>query len=138
SASLTVIPVLYSPRIRRMRHCRPAVFALALLAALGRPSSAQPAPALEAIFEQGVQALKAGRLDEAEAAFRRVLHQGGNRAYVHNNLGIVYQQQGKEQEALTEFREALRLDPGYAAPRVGLGASLLALGRVTEATAALE
>jgi tetratricopeptide (TPR) repeat protein len=93
---------------------------------------------VDALFERGVQALKAGRLGEAETAFRGVLEQGGNRAYVHNNLAIVHQQQGKHAEAVAESREAIRLDPAYAAPRVVLGGSLLALGRVAEATAELE
>jgi tetratricopeptide (TPR) repeat protein len=93
---------------------------------------------MDALFERGVQALKAGRLGEAETAFRGVLQQGGNRAYVHNNLAIVYQQQGRHTEAVAECREAIRLDPAYAPPRVVLGGSLLALGRAAEATAELE
>ena len=67
-----------------------------------------------------------------------MLQQGGNRAYVHNNLAIVYQQQGKHAEAVAESREAIRLDPAYAPPRIVLGGSLLALGRVPEATTELE
>jgi Flp pilus assembly protein TadD len=103
-----------------------------------RPASAQEATTPEVTFQQGVAALKAGRLEEAEAAFRRVLKQGGNDAYVHNNLAIVYQQQGRHREAVAECREAIRLDPAYAAPRAVLGGSLLALGRVADATTALE
>ncbi len=106
------------------------------------PASASPAQdlpaALQAPFEQGVQALKAGKLNEAEAAFLRVLAQGGKQAYVHNNLGLVYQQRGQHRQAVTAFREAVRLDPGYGAPRVGLGASLLALDEVEEARVQLE
>jgi tetratricopeptide (TPR) repeat protein len=94
--------------------------------------------AVDALFEQGVRALKAGRLGEAETAFQRVLQQGGNRAYVHNNLAIVYQQQGRHADAVAESREAMRLDPSYVPPRIVLGGSLLALGRVAEATAELE
>jgi len=119
-----------------MRHSR--AWALFLLVALSLRSHAEPPAAVAALFEQGVQALKAGRLDEAETAFRRVLQQGGNRAYVHNNLAITYQQQGKHAEAVAECREAIRLDPAYAPPRVVLGGSLLALGRVAEATTELE
>jgi len=94
--------------------------------------------ALQPRFEEGVRALKAGRLDEAENAFRTVLAQGGATAYVHNNLGIVLQERGQHAKAVPEFREAVRLDPAYPAPRILLGASLLALGRVSEARASLE
>ncbi len=118
---------------------RRIIFVAALLLA---PASALPAQelpvALQPPFEEGVQALKAGKLDEAEAAFLRVLEQGGRLAYVHNNLGLVYQQRGQHRQAVTAFREAVRLDPGYGAPRVGLGTSLLALDEVGEARVQLE
>lgn len=90
------------------------------------------------LFDQGVLALKAGNLDEAESAFRAVIEQGGELAQVHNNLGIVYQMRGQHERAVVEFREAARLDSDYPAPRILLGASLLALGRVEEAKVSLE
>jgi len=121
-----------------MRHSRPSALGIAFVVAFSIPSHAEPPAAVDALFEQGVQALKAGRAGEAEAAFRRVLQQGGNRAYVHNNLAIAYQQQDKHAEAVAECREAIRLDPAYAPPRIVLGGSLLALGHVAEATAELE
>lgn len=121
-----------------MRATR-TIAAAAFLAALGPASFTEELPlALQPSFEEGVRALKAGKLDEAEAAFLRVVQRGGKAAYVHNNLGLVYQQRGRHREAVAQFREALRLDPAYAAPRVVLGASLLALDRVREATAELE
>ena len=122
-----------------MRHFPASALGLGLLlVAFTLPSRAGPPLPVDALFERGVQALKAGRLGEAETAFRGVLQQGGNRAYVHNNLAIVYQQQGKHAEAVAESREAIRLDPAYAPPRIVLGGSLLALGRVPEATTELE
>jgi tetratricopeptide (TPR) repeat protein len=121
-----------------MRHFRRSALLVVLGVSLAHLLPADPPVPLDALFAQGVQALKAGRLDEAETVFRRVLQRGGNRAYVHNNLAIVYQQQGKHSEAVAECREAIRLDPAYAPPRIVLGGSLLALGRVAEATAELE
>lgn len=90
------------------------------------------------LFDQGVRALKAGNLDEAESAFRAVIEQGGELAQVHNNLGIVHQVRGQHERAVAEFREATRIAPDYPAPRILLGASLLALGRVEEARVSLE
>src|SRR6266568_6798837 len=103
---------------------RRIILVAALLLAPASASPAQELPvALQPPFEEGVQALKAGKLDEAEAAFLRVLEQGGRLAYVHNNLGLVYQQRGQHKQAVAAFREAIRLDPRYGAPRVGLGTS---------------
>ena len=107
-------------------------FVLAVLLPTSRIASPE-APAAEATFQKGVVALKEGRLAEAEAAFRAVLQQGGNEAYVHNNLALALQQQGRHREAVEHCREAIRLDPAYAPPRVVLGGSLLALGHVAEA-----
>ena len=103
------------------------------------PALAQELPEpLRARFVAGVEALKAGRLEEAQAAFEHVLEEGGRAAFVHNNLGIVLQRRERHEAAAAQFRAAIRLDPGYLAPRVLLGATLLALGRADEAVAALE
>ncbi len=95
-------------------------------------------PALTELFNRGVQEGKAGQLDAAEKAFLAVLEQGGKQAFVYNNLGIVYHERGDYEQALAQFREAVRLDAKYAAPRVLMGRSLLALGLVKEAVVELE
>ncbi len=93
---------------------------------------------LQESFARGVEALRGGRLDEAEHAFLGVLREGGKVAFVYNNLGIVYQQRGDHQKAVLQFREAIGLEPAYAAPHALMGASLLALGQLAEATRHLE
>jgi Flp pilus assembly protein TadD len=111
---------------------------LVVLFPAARAFSSPDIATAQATFERGVVALKAGRLAEAEAAFRRVLEEGGREPYVYNNLAIVHQQQGRHREAIAECREAIRLDAAYPAPRVVMGGSLLALGRVAEAVTTLE
>ncbi len=114
-----------------------ALFLVVLLpAAPAAPSQDLATP--QATFERGVESLKAGRLEDAEAAFRRLLKEGGREPYVYNNLAIVHQQQGRHAEAIAECRAAIRLDAGYPAPRVVMGGSLLALGRTAEAVTTLE
>ena len=88
---------------------------------------------LKESFARAVAAQKAGHLDEAERGFREVLRNGGNRAFVHNNLGVVFQQRGDHTRALAELQEAARMDLRYAQPRILMGVSLLALGRAAEA-----
>ncbi len=116
-----------------------AIAAASLVLVLATGVFAQELPAgLRESFDEGVQALKAGSLDEAESSFRTVIERGGGLAYVHNNLGIVHQRRGRHERAVAEFGKAVRLDPDYVAPRILTGASLLALGRVVEATRHLE
>jgi tetratricopeptide (TPR) repeat protein len=104
---------------------------------MGQSPAALP-ESLRDLFSQGVEAQKAGRLDDAEEAFKDVLARGGKVSYVYNNLGAVYQMQREHEKAVVQFREAIRLQPDYAAPRILAGASLLVLGKVKEATAQLE
>ncbi|MCS6952776.1 MAG: tetratricopeptide repeat protein [Bryobacterales bacterium] len=111
---------------------------LVVMLCVAAPACAQLAPPLENLFRQAVAAQKAGRLLEAEKALREVLAQGGRLPFVYNNLGLVYQQQRAHERAMAQFREAIRLDPNYPAPRIALGASLLALGRAEEAVTELE
>lgn len=116
---------------------RAALLHLALGAA--SPARAQELPeALVPAFNEGVQAMKSGRLTEADAAFRSVLEKGGDLAFVHHNLSLVLQQGGKHEQAIAECRRALQLDPTFVPARIVLGSSLLALGRFGEAGQALE
>jgi tetratricopeptide (TPR) repeat protein len=95
-----------------------------------------PAPLAER-FNQGVTALSAGHLDSAEAAFRAVIREGGDRAFVRHNLGIVLQQRGRHLDALVHFRAASRLDPAFGPSHLLAGASLLAVGQVKGAVVEL-
>jgi tetratricopeptide (TPR) repeat protein len=53
----------------------------------------------------------AGRLVDAEAAYRNAISRQANHARAHNNLGCVLHMQGRLQEALAAYRRALELDP---------------------------
>jgi predicted Zn-dependent protease len=106
--------------------------ALALALLVPAPVWAAPqdlSPALAARFSEGVADLAAGRLDQAEAVFRAVISGGGDRAFVHHNLGIVLQRRGRHPDAIAEFRAASRLDPSFGPSHLLEGASLLALGQ---------
>jgi tetratricopeptide (TPR) repeat protein len=105
--------------------------------ATNKGQSSLPA-SLEELFINGVKAQKSGQLGVAERAFLEVLRQGGKVAFVYNNLGILYQQRGDYPRALEQFRQAIRLQPDYAAPHTLMGASLLATGKTREAALELE
>jgi predicted Zn-dependent protease len=109
-----------------------------LVLAPARAASQDLSPALAARFSEGVADLAAGRLDAAEAAFRAVITGGGDRAFVHHNLGIVLQRRGRHGDALVEFRAASRMDPSFGPSHLLEGASLLALGQPKTAVQALS
>jgi Tfp pilus assembly protein PilF len=56
-------------------------------------------------------------------------HGGGRSSLVHNNLGVEFARQGKNEAAVAQYMDALRLDPGYANPRNGLGTIFLESGK---------
>src|SRR5712692_2490597 len=106
---------------RSRTRASPLLVGLVLLCCLAPESSGaqQDIPGqFQDLFREGVAAEKAGRLDEAEKAFLRVLREGGRSAYVYNNLGIVYQERGDHTRAIAQFRLAIRLQPDYVAPRI--------------------
>jgi tetratricopeptide (TPR) repeat protein len=111
---------------------------LLALAGSARAQGADLPPALASRFAAGVAALQRGSLDEAEGAFRAVLRDGGARAFVHHNLGIVLQQRGRHAAAVAEFHRASALDPAFGPPRLLAGSSLIALGRPADALIDLE
>jgi Flp pilus assembly protein TadD len=47
----------------------------------------------------------------------------------HNGLGVIFDQQGKLQEALQEFREAVKTDPDDAEARYNLGLALVRISK---------
>ena len=68
---------------------------------------------------------EAGLLPEGEEAHRQALRlTNGKKAYVFNNLGHNLLQQGKRDEAVVAFREALRLEPRNEMARNNLGSAL--------------
>lgn len=94
--------------------------------------------ALAERLSQGVADLRAGKLDAAEAAFRDVLRSGGERGFVHHNLGLVLRERGRDADALAEFRAAIKLDSSFGPARLLAGTTLLALARPREARTELE
>ena len=57
---------------------------------------------------------------------------------IHNNIGIAYDKIGMHREAISEFNEALRLDPGYVEVLNNIAVSYNRMGLVDEAIEKLE
>ena len=84
-------------------------------------------PSLEAQVGPGVVALKSGDLETAERIFSAALQGGIKHPLVYHNLGVIAQQRGRHVEAVTQFRQALSLQPDFGPSHLLLGSSLLAL-----------
>jgi tetratricopeptide (TPR) repeat protein len=111
-----------------------AVWLLTAIPVLGQDLS----PALADRFSRGVADLQAGRLEAAETAFRDILRAGGERAFVHHNLGLVLRERDRHADALIQFQTASRLDPSFGPAHLLSGTCLITLGRYREARAELE
>ena len=78
---------------------------------------------------------KPPRLSDAEKEFRRCLKLSSfsMKADAHYNLGFALGDQGKLDEAIAAYREAIRLKPGYAEAHNNLGNALGEQGKHEEA-----
>jgi predicted O-linked N-acetylglucosamine transferase (SPINDLY family) len=88
--------------------------------------------------QNGIAAIKAGRVDEAEAAFRQALQIRPDLAAAHNNLGTVLRLQTKLAEAEKCFQKALNLQPNYIDALSNLGVVLAEQNRLDEAVACFQ
>lgn len=68
-----------------------------------------------------------GETRRSDAAFRQALRLPDKigipttaHTSAHNNLGLVLQQQGKLNEAITEYKRAIALDPYFVTPQNNL------------------
>jgi tetratricopeptide (TPR) repeat protein len=76
-----------------------------------------------------------GRLDEAEACFRRALFIRPDFAEAHNHLGDVQLELGRLDDAVVSCRRALSINPELAEAHQNLGKALTRLGRFEDAAA---
>jgi protein O-GlcNAc transferase len=77
--------------------------------------------------------LAQGRIEEAEACYRKALKLNPKYADAHNNLGNALKEQGKLQEAVQSYRRALKLDANRAEIHNNLGLVLEGLGEAEQA-----
>jgi tetratricopeptide (TPR) repeat protein len=85
------------------------------------------------LFAAAVAHHKAGRLQEAEAAYRAVLDISPGYAIAAHNLGVVTALQGRHLSAIGHFDKAIAADPRYASAHYNRAVALEQLGRRREA-----
>jgi tetratricopeptide (TPR) repeat protein len=113
-----------------------AVLVVLVLAASA--ACAQDTSLVERYAEEGESALAAGRYAEAEKAFEKLRQLEPGMAEVHANLGLIYFQERKFEQAVPTLRQALKLKPALTKTDNLLAMSLSELGRYSEAVPGLE
>lgn len=86
-------------------------------------------------FNLAVSAVQSGALDEAEAHYRKALR-GRPNASTHNGLGYVLARQGRDADAIAEFRAAVAAEPAFTPAWNNLGEALARQGQLEEAAKA--
>ena len=74
-----------------------------------------------------------GYWQDSEALFRHALAVTENNYLAHYNLAVALDKKGKNVEAISQYQEAIRLVPGYAAFHNNLGNALYKKGQIDEA-----
>lgn len=105
-----------------------------------RPPSAQRtvlpksgAGDIQRTLQNAVRLHAQGKLDNAEALYRRILTKDPDQAQALHLLGVVLHQRGDNTAALELISRALEIDPDYADAHGNIGHVLTALGRADEA-----
>lgn len=108
----------------------PAAGALKVIA---REAEAAQQESLEDQIDRGYDLHEAGRLQEAEAAYRKALEVHGPDPLLLYNLGVLLEDLGRKAEAVEIYQAALHVDPGMADGHYNLALLCEGLGRAQEA-----
>ncbi len=76
---------------------------------------------------------EAGRLDQAEAAYRDALGLAPGHPAITHNLGVIAAANGQHREAIAQFDVAIAAEPQYASAHYNRASALQALGRSRDA-----
>jgi tetratricopeptide (TPR) repeat protein len=119
---------------------RSAILLIALCGfAIAVPASSQTATqSAEQYAENGNRALQEGHYAEAEQAFEKLRELEPNTAEVRANLGLIYFEERKFEQAVPELRRALKLKPSLTNSAFILAMSLSELGHFSDAIPGLE
>jgi Flp pilus assembly protein TadD len=89
-------------------------------------------------YRASMKALEKGKLDESIAHCRKALETDPENASAHNDLGVLYLNDGQTEKARAEFRQAAVFQPGMAMAHINESFALLALDRPGEAESSVR
>ena len=87
-------------------------------------------------YQSALAQHQAGRIDRAEAIYRKVLRRAPDHVDTLHHLGIIAHERGRHEHAVQLISEALARAPEFAEAHMNQGRALRALGRLDEAAAA--
>ena len=93
---------------------------------------------LESVLAQAIELHQAGQDNEAEALYRTILASPSPHAIARYGLGLLRTSQGRLQEAIDAYTNAITIRPDYVDAHVNLGAMLLSAGRPEQALAVYQ
>jgi tetratricopeptide (TPR) repeat protein len=127
--------MLYFPRT----VLKGAAFAISLWACPGYCQSSTDAEAeIERYSEEGQKALAEARYPDAERAFEKLRSLEPGVPEIYANLGLIYFQEKKFEQAVPSLRHALKVNPALPKLDTLLAMSLSELGQYQEALPGLE
>jgi tetratricopeptide (TPR) repeat protein len=100
--------------------------------------AAAAADEIQGPFAKAVELTKAGKLDEAEAAYRAILAKDPAIPQVHYNLGYLYSQKKDWPNAEAAYKKALELKPDYSEASMGLAKVYQDSGQADKALALMS
>ncbi|MGH9697891.1 MAG: tetratricopeptide repeat protein [Candidatus Acidiferrales bacterium] len=121
-----------------MRGARLHIFFAALVwMLLGGSPAAKAQTDVQALALQAQSEQQAGDLAAAERDYKAALAADPGFAELHMNLGLLYQLQNRQAEAMAEFERALKLQPSLAGANFFLGVDYCKSGEAGKAIAYL-
>jgi tetratricopeptide (TPR) repeat protein len=90
-------------------------------------------PQIDALIAQAIDFQTRGLIDEAIACYTKVIDAGVDRPAAHFNLGLLYQQRLRFEQAISEFKKAVRHPQYSLGSHFALGECFKALGRIDDA-----
>jgi predicted O-linked N-acetylglucosamine transferase (SPINDLY family)/SAM-dependent methyltransferase len=91
-----------------------------------------PGPKDAELLVQALEFLRAGRLDEAKAIYRRILETSADHFLCLHHLGLIAHQQGDHSGAARLLEQALEAKPDYVEACSNLAAIYRAMGKLDE------
>jgi Flp pilus assembly protein TadD len=102
------------------------------------PQAAQASPDFRTLVERGLEAIAAGQLDAAEAAFQEARRLQPENAAVYFQLGEIFSRRREYRKAIAHFRQAITLNPRQTEFYYGLALLQAQLQRFAEAQQVLK